>query len=143
MGEMIVTYWKAIGINSELTPLERPLWYAQHNSGKMRGGNFIDLLGAPTINARLNYLFGPQNYGNYPDIQALWNQYGESLDPKVRKDLMRRIQKLIYDKTMIIPLIRASTPSAFGPRVKGNPLKFREVFPVWWPCPWEDLELNE
>jgi peptide/nickel transport system substrate-binding protein len=143
MGEMLVTYWKAIGINLESNPLERSVWYAQHRSGKMKDGIFIDLLGAPSINGRLIYLFGPPNYGNYPDIQALWDQYKNALDPKIRKDLITRIQRLIYDRTMVIPLIRASTPSAFGPRVKGNPFKFREVFPLWFPCPVEDFELNE
>jgi len=142
MGEMLVTYWKAIGINSELTPLERPVWVAQWRAGKMNDGNFHDVLGAPSIGARLNYLFGPPN-GNYPDIRALWDQYNQALDPRVRKELIGRIQKLIYDRTMVIPLIRASTPSAFGPRVKGNPYKFRDVFPLFWPCPLEDLELND
>lgn len=143
MGEMIATYFKAIGINFDLTPLERSAWYAQHHTGKMKGAMFIDFVGAPSINARLSYLFGPQNYGNYPDIQTLWDQYNQALDPKVRKELIARIQTMIYDRMMVVPLIRASVPSAIGPRVKGDPFKFREVFPLWWPCPFEDLELNE
>lgn len=142
MGEMIATYFKAIGINFDLTPLERSAWYAQHHTGKMRGGFFIDIVGAPSINARLNYLFGPQNYGNYPDIQALWDQYNQALDPKVRKELIANIQRLVYDRTMFIHLIRASVPSAIGPRAKGDPFKLRTVFPLVFPCPWEDLELN-
>jgi len=143
MGEMIATYWKAIGINFELTPLERSAWLAQRKTGKMKGATFYDNMGAPTINARLNYLFGPQSYGNYPDIQALWDQYNQSIDPNVRKDLIARIQSLLCDRTFIIPLVRASVPSAIGPRVKGDPFKMRGGFPLWFPCPWEDLELNE
>lgn len=143
IGDMIAAYWKAIGIDFELTPLERPAWYAQHNTGKMKGAIFIDMLGAPTINARLNYLFGPQNYGNYPDIQALWDQYNQTLEPKTRKELILRIQKEINDRTMVIPLVRAAVPSAIGPRVKGDPFKMRGAFPLWFPSPMEDLELNE
>jgi peptide/nickel transport system substrate-binding protein len=143
MGEMVATYWKAIGIKCELTPLERFTWISQHHTGKMKGANFMDAFGAPTINARLNYLFGPQNYGNYPDIQAVWDQYVIASDPKTRKELIARIQNLIYDRTMVIPLMRATVPSAIGPRVKGDPFKFRGGFPLWFPSPLEDLELNE
>ncbi len=143
MGEQIATYWKAVGIDLEIIPLDSSIWTAQRRGGKMKGGIIIDTMIAPTIGARLGYLFGPQSYGNYPDIQALWNQYEQSVDPKVRKDLIMRIQKLIYDKIMFIPLIGVTTPSAVGPRVKGNPFKIREPFPIWWPCPMEDLELND
>jgi peptide/nickel transport system substrate-binding protein len=143
IGEMVAGYWKAIGIDFELIPLERSAWNAQHHTGKMKGGIFIDMLGAPTINARLNYLFGPQNYGNYPDIQALWDQYNKALEPKARKELILRIQKEMNDRTMVIPLVRAAVPTAVGPRVKGDPFKMRGAFPLWFPSPMEDLELNE
>ena len=143
MGEMIATYWKAIGITCEVVPLEKFTWITQHQTGKMKGGTFVDFVGAPSINARLNYLFGRENYGNYTDIQALWDQYNQAFDPKVRKDLISRMQRLIYDRTMVVPLMRASVPSAVGPRVKGDPFKFRKGFPLWFPAPMEDFELNQ
>ena len=142
-GELVATFWKAIGIDLDMNPLERSAWYAQHNTGKMKGAVFLDILGAPSVSARLNYLFGPQNYGNYPDIEALWEQYNQTFDPKVRKELISNIQRLIYDRTLIVHLVRASVPSAIGPRVKGDPFKFRQGFPLWFPSPMEDLELNE
>lgn len=143
MGEMVATYWKKIGIDCDLTPLERFTWFSQHNTGKMKGAVFIDMFAAPTINARLDYLFGSTNYGNYPDLQAPWDQYNQAVDPKVRKELIGRIQKSIYERTMVIPLMRAAVPSALGPRVKGDLFKFRGGFPLWYPTPVEDLELNE
>jgi peptide/nickel transport system substrate-binding protein len=143
MGEMIATFWKAVGINVDIVLFDRPGWLARRVGGKMKGAIFNDNVGHPTISARLSYLFGPQNYGNYPDLQALWDQHERSLDPNVRKDLRERMQRSIYDRTMFIPLVKSTTPSAFGPRVKGDPFKIREPYPVWWPCPMEDLELNE
>ena len=143
MGEMVTTYWRAIGINVELTPLQRVTWFSLHHTGKMKGETFIDMVAAPTINARLNYIFAPRNYGNYPDIKKLWGQYNNAVDPKKRKELIMHIQKLMHDRTMVIPLMRAAVPSAIGPRVKGNPFKFRKGFPLWYPVPVEDLELNE
>ena len=109
----------------------------------MKGANFMEPISAPTIGGRLTYLFGPQSYGNYPDTQALWDQYNQSTDFSVRKDLIGRIQKIMYDRTMLLPLIEATAPSAVGPRVKGNPFKMYKPFPLWFPCPMEDLELND
>ena len=125
-----------------MNPLERHVWLANHRSGKMKGGFFNDFVGQPTIGSRLSYLFGRENYGNYPDIQTLWEQYNNALDPEVRKELIARIQKLIYDRTMVIPLFRASVPTIIGSRVKGNIFNFRKP-PLWFPGPLEDLELNK
>jgi peptide/nickel transport system substrate-binding protein len=143
MGEMIATFWKAIGIHLDLTVYDRAGWTARRMGGQMKGAIFNDLIGTPTVSSRLGYLFGPQSYGNYPEVQALWDRYNQTLDPEVRKDLVARIQRFIYDQTMFIPLVKSTTPSAFGPRVKGDPFKIRGPFPIWWPCPMEDLELNE
>jgi ABC-type transport system substrate-binding protein len=76
----------------------------------------MDTTSAATVAMRLEHLFtGCRSYGNYSDIQALWDQYNRSADPKERKDLLARIQRSIHDRAMFIPLIKASTPSAVGP----------------------------
>ena len=143
MGEMIATFWKAIGINVEMILFDRAGWMARRAGGQMKGAIFNDNVGTPTISARLGYLFGPQSCGNYPDIQALWDEYSKSFDSKLKKDMLARIQRMIHDRTMFIPLVKSTTPSAFGPRVKGDAFKIREPYPIWYPCPMEDLELNE
>lgn len=144
MGEQIANYWKAVGINVDIILLDRAAWFAKRWGGQMKGATFNDPIGAPTISSRLALLFSPQgSYGNYPEIKTLWDQYNRAVDPKLRKDSITRIQREIHEKTMFIPLLKASTPSAIGPRVKGNPFKIREPFPVWFPSPMEDFELNE
>ena len=105
----------------------------------MKGGIFIDNSQAPTLGGRLLYLFGSTSYGNYPDIEEVWNQYNKAVDPKMRKDLMGRIQKLIYERTMFITLTSTNSPAAFGPRVKGNPYKIQPL--IWFTAPFEDMEL--
>jgi peptide/nickel transport system substrate-binding protein len=143
MGEMVATFWKAVGINVEIGLFDQVGWQGQRWGGKMKGAIFNESVGNPTISARLSYVLGPGNYGNYPDIQALWEQHERSVDRNVRKDLRGRMQKLIYDKTMFIPLMKSTTPSAFGRRIKGEPFKIREPYPIWYPSPMEDLELND
>lgn len=105
----------------------------------MKGGIFIDNSQAPTIGGRLLYLFGSTSYGNYPDVQELWDKYQRETSFKGRKELVERIQKLIHDKTMFIPLTSTNSPAAFGPRVKGNPYRIQPL--IWFTAPFEDMEL--
>jgi len=144
-GEQVATYWKAVGINVDTVLLDRPAWVANRDAGKFQGGLFIDNPQAPTIKGRLSFLFGTGSYGNYPDIKALWEQYQREIDPKVRKDMIGQVQKLIYERTMWIPLNILNSPAAIGPRVKGNPYKVQppKAFPVWFTAPFEEIELEK
>jgi ABC-type transport system substrate-binding protein len=73
-------------------------------------------------------------------MKALWEQYQTEVNPKVRKDLMGRIQNLIHERTMFIPLTDTNLPAALGPRVKGNPYKVQPL--IWFTAPFEDMELT-
>jgi ABC-type transport system substrate-binding protein len=106
----------------------------------MKGDIFMETSIPSTIGGRLTYLFGPTSYGNYADIQALWQQYEKEYRLKARKDLIARIQNLIYEKTRWIPLTEVNSPAAIGPRVKGNPYKIQPL--VWSTAPYEDMELQ-
>jgi peptide/nickel transport system substrate-binding protein len=141
MGEMVANYWKAVGITVDTVLLDRPAWFANRTGGKMKGGTFVEPLMPPTIGGRLSYFFGSTSYGNYADIQALWDQYGKAIDPKVRKDLISQIQRLIQERTIYIPLRNSATPNAIGPKVKGDPYKIPPL--IWYAAPLEDVELNE
>jgi peptide/nickel transport system substrate-binding protein len=138
-GEQIMNYWKAVGITVDTILLDRPAWFANRQGGKMKGGLFIDPSTLATIGGRLAYFFGTTSYGNYPDVQALWNQYQPEVNPKVRKELIGRIQNMIQERTMFIILTDTNSPAAFGPRVKGNPYKIQPV--IWFTAPFEDMEL--
>ena len=140
-GEQVATYWKAIGITVDSILLDRAVWLANRQGGKMKGVLFIDSASAPTIGGRLAFLFGPSSYGNYPDIQAIWDQYQREVNPEVRRDLMERIQKMINERTMFIPLTNTNSPAALGPRVKGNPYRIQPL--MWFTAPFEDMELEK
>jgi peptide/nickel transport system substrate-binding protein len=138
-GEQVANYWKAIGITLDTVLLDRPAWYATRQARKMAGGTFIDNIQAASIGGRLLYLFGSTGYGNYPDIQELWDKYQKEASFKVRKELVGHIQKLIHDKTMFLMLTSTNSPAAVGPRVKGNPWGIQPL--VWFTAPFEDMEL--
>ncbi len=139
-GEQIATYWKAVGISVDTVLLDRAPWAAHRDGGKMKGAVFIDLTTAPTIGGQLAYLLGSGAYGNYPEIQALWEQYQNEVSSNARKDLIMRVQRLVHDKMMWIPLTGAGSPVAVRLRVKGVPFKIPYV---WFTSPFEDIELEK
>ena len=140
-GEQIANYWKAVGISVDTVLLDRPALSALREGRKMAGHVFIESSISPTIGGRLSWLLGAGSYGSYPDIQALWLEYNKAIDPKVRKDLIGRIQKLIYDKVLWIPLTTVNSPAACGLRVKGDPYKIQPT--IWFTAPFEDVELEK
>jgi peptide/nickel transport system substrate-binding protein len=144
-GEQIATYWKAVGISVEIVLLDRPAWFANRQAKKMSGAVFTEAQNAPTIGGRLAYLFGATSYGNYPDIQAMWEKYQEEVSLKIRRELITRIQELIHERTMWIPLVSNNSPAAIGPQVKGNPFKIQppKSYPLWFTAPFEDIELEK
>ncbi len=137
--EQIATYWRAVGIMVDMVKLEPPAWFAHREGGKMKGDIFMDPSVPPTIGLRLAYLFGPTSYGNYPDIQALWEQYQKEIRVEARKEIIGKIQKLVYEKVMWIPLTEVNSPAVFGPRPKGNPYRIQPY--IWFTSPFEDMEL--
>jgi peptide/nickel transport system substrate-binding protein len=139
-GEQIMNYWKAIGISVDLVILERPSWMAARDGGKMKEAIIVDQATATTIGGQLSYLLGSGAYGSYPDIQALWDKYQQNFEPNARKDLITRIQKLIHEKMMWIPVTGITSPLAAAKRVKGNPCK---IPLVWFASPFEDIELEK
>jgi peptide/nickel transport system substrate-binding protein len=138
-GEQVANYWKAVGISVDTRLLDRAAWFANRQGGKMKGALFTDLVSAPFIAGNLSYLFGPNSYGNYPDIQTLWDQYKKEVDQKVRKEVMGKIQRLIHEKRMFVLLTTTTSPAALSLRVKGNPYKVQPL--LWFPAPFEDIEL--
>ncbi len=140
-GEQVATYWKAVGISSEVVVMDRAAWQANREGGKMKDGAFIDPTQAPTIGGRLNYLFTAGNYGNYPDIQTLWDQFRKEVSFQKRKELVGRVQRLIHERTLLIPLTSNNSPAAVGPKVKGNPYRAQPL--IWFTAPLEDIELNK
>jgi peptide/nickel transport system substrate-binding protein len=151
MGEQIANDLKAVGISLDIVILDRLAWSAKRRvvvgqTTGMTGGVFDETTFQPTIGGRFEYLFGTDfSYGNYPEIETLWEQYKKAIDAKRRKEIAAQIQKIIYDKTMFICLISNTHAMALGPRVKGNPSKIQppKSCPIWWMCPFENIELNE
>ena len=144
-GEAMVNYWRAVGINMEYVPMDRPVYDANRRGGKLKGWAFTDIVNRPTIGMRLDFLLADMRgkYGSYPEIDALWGQYEKERDPSVKKTIIERIQHIMHDITMFLPVNASGSPQAVGPRTKGDPTKIKGPYPCHFPSPMEDIELNE
>ena len=60
---------------------------------------------------------GTYAYGNYPDIDELFQQQAVELDHEKRAALLDRIQQLVHDKVIAAPIWHLAALSGVGPRV--------------------------
>jgi peptide/nickel transport system substrate-binding protein len=98
------------------------------------GGNAATRIEAFTVST------GGFAYGGYPDIDALFRDQAAELDGKKRGALLQRIQQLMHDKVMYLPIWQLSMLQGYGPRVAESGFGLIADYP--WAAPYEDLKLK-
>jgi peptide/nickel transport system substrate-binding protein len=141
--EAIINYLQAVGIKVRLRPLERAAFLGAYREKKLRnlvyglsgiGGNAATRIEAFTVST------GLFAYGGYPDIDGLFREQAAQLDPKKREALLHRIQQLMHEKAMYLPIWQYALLSAHGPRVAESGLGLIADYP--WSAPYEELKLK-
>ncbi|HEV8583532.1 MAG TPA: ABC transporter substrate-binding protein [Methylomirabilota bacterium] len=141
--EAALNYFQAVGIRTRLRPMERAAFLSGFRDKKLRHlvfsisgihGNAATRIDAFAASS------GVYAYGAYPDIDALFRDQAGELDPKKREALLHRIQRLIHDKVMYLPIWQLSLLTGYGPRVAEPGLGLIEGYP--WSAPYEDVKLK-
>jgi peptide/nickel transport system substrate-binding protein len=141
--EAALNYLQAAGIRARLRPLERAAFLKSYQEKKLKnlvyglsgiGGNAATRIEAFTAST------GSFVYGGYPDIDALFRDQAAELDLKKREALLHRIQQLMHDKVMYLPIWQLSMLQGYGPRVAESGLGLIADYP--WAAPYEDLKLK-
>src|SRR5215470_6095865 len=119
-GEAVLNYLQAVGIRANLRPLERAGFLKAYQEKKLK--NIIYGLSGGFGNAATRIetftaSSGAYAYGGYPDIDELFKEQATELDPKKREATLHRIQQLIHDKVMYLPIWQFALLQACGPRV--------------------------
>jgi peptide/nickel transport system substrate-binding protein len=70
----------------------------------------------------------------------LFREQVAELDPQKREAILHRIQQLIYDKAMYLPLMQLAVMNAYGPRVAESGLGLIADYP--WVAPYEEVKLK-
>ena len=128
---------------AELRPLERAGMLSAFRDKKLKGLVFtisgIHGNAATRIEA-FAATGGVYAYGAYPDIDGLFRDQAGEQDPKKREALVHKIQQLIHDKVMFLPIWQLSVLTGYGPRVAEPGLGLIADYP--WSAPYEDVKLK-
>jgi peptide/nickel transport system substrate-binding protein len=142
--EALLNDLQAVGIRTRLRPLERAAFLKAYGEKKLK--NIIYSLSGIAGNAATRieaYAVsgGGYAYGGYPDIDGLFREQAGELDPRKRETILRRIQQLMHEKAMFLPVWQFVVLQGVGPRVAEPGLGLIADYP--WSAPYEDLTIKE
>ena len=143
IGEAMVNYLKAAGIQARLRPLERAAFFKGYSEKRHRG--LIQAASAAFGNAatRIEAFVagdGAYAYGSYPDIDGLFRDQATELDPKRREATLHRIQQLIHEKVVFAPIWLNAGLHGVAARVEES--GFGLIPAYAFSAPYEDLKLR-
>ncbi len=143
LGEAVINDLKPAGIRAHLRPLERAAFILQNSQKKLR--NIIQTASGAFGNAatRLDAFVaagGTFTYGTYPDIEGLIQEQASEMDGKKREAILHRIQQLIHDKAMVVPIWELAFLNGHGPRVAESGLTL--ITNHAYSAPYEDVKLK-
>jgi peptide/nickel transport system substrate-binding protein len=141
--EAVLNYLQAVGIKVRLRPLERAGFLSAYREKKLKnlvyglsgiGGNAATRLEAFTASS------GIFAYGGYPDIDGVFREQAGETDPKKREALLHRIQQLVHEKVVYLPIWQLAMLQAYGPRVAESGFGLIADYP--WAAPYEEVKLK-
>ncbi|MBM3221873.1 MAG: ABC transporter substrate-binding protein [Candidatus Rokubacteria bacterium] len=142
-GEAMVNDLKAVGIRLKLRALERATFFKGAADKKIRG--VVYLFFGSTGNAATwleSYAVtgGTYAYGGFPDIDGLFREQATELDRGRREAALHKIQQLIHERAMFIPIWDFAFLHGVGPRVEESGLGL--LAPYGFSAPYEEVKLK-
>jgi peptide/nickel transport system substrate-binding protein len=143
LGEAVVNYLAEVGIRAKLRPLERAAFFKGYADKAFKGliqggsgafGNAATRLEAFVVKG------GTYAYGNYPDIDALFQQQAVELDHKRRAAVLDKMQELVFEKVIYAPIWQLAFINGVGPRV--GETGFGLIAGFAYTAPYEDITLK-
>ena len=74
---------------------------------------------------------GSNVYGSYPDIDELYPQQANELDPKKREAILHKMQQLVHEKAIYAPIWQLAFLNGVGPRVGERRLRQDRRLPLY------------
>jgi peptide/nickel transport system substrate-binding protein len=139
--EAVINGLQTIGIRARLRPLERAAFYKADQEkafkhlvrvGSGTAGNAATRVEAFVITG------GIRSYGGYPDIDSMFRDQAGELDGKRRESMLHKIQQLMHERAMFMPIVQpplltgVTARLAEVPTIPGHP----------YLSPYEDLRLK-
>jgi peptide/nickel transport system substrate-binding protein len=142
-GEAMLTNFKAVGIQLKLRPLERAAFFKGVAEKKYR--NLVYLFFGATGNAATwleSYAVsgGTYAYGGFPDLDGLFREQATERDRTRREATLHRMQQIIHDRAMFVPIWDFAFLHGVGPRVEESGLGLLGNY--GFSAPYEDVKLK-
>jgi len=143
LAEAVGSYLQAVGVRTRMCTMERAAFLTAWREKKLRG--VIMGLGAPAGNAATRievYVTrgGIYSSGEVPEIEALFQRQARELDRKKREGMLHRIQQIMYDRAMYVPIYELAFLWGVGSRVDEACVDHIKGFS--YSAPYEDLRLR-
>ncbi len=143
LSEHVGNQLQAVGIRFKLNPLERAVIIKAVQEKKLKN---LDRQGSAAMGnaaTRIEAFVASDGmfaHGGYPDIDGLFRDQAGELDRKKREALLVKLQQLVHEKAMYLPLFEPAFINGVGPRVaeSGIGLIARHNYSA----PYEDVKLR-
>jgi peptide/nickel transport system substrate-binding protein len=141
--EAIANYLQQVGIRTKLISRERAAHWSTYADKKYKNlaytasgafGNAATRLESYAVSG------GAYVYGGYPEIDSLFKDQAAELDRKKREALLQRIQQVMHEKVMHIPIWELAFINGQGPRVQESGLGL--IPGHAYSAPYEDVKLK-
>ncbi len=141
--EPIAGYLQQVGIRTKLVSRERASHWSTYADKKYKNMAYTASGAFGNAATRIeSYVVkdGTYVYGSYPDIDSLFKDQAAELDRKKREALLHKIQQLMREKVMHIPIWELAFINGQGPRVQESGLGL--IPGHAYSAPYEDLKLK-
>ena len=143
LAEHVGNQLQNVGIRVKIRPMERAAIIKAsqekklknlHRQGSAAFGNAATRIEAFIVTE------GMFAYGGYPDIDGLFREQAGELDRKKREAILHKIQQLVHEKAMYLPLFEPAFLVGVGPRVAESGLGL--INQHGYSAPYEELRLK-
>jgi peptide/nickel transport system substrate-binding protein len=143
IAEVVGNFLQQVGIRMKVLPMERAAVIKAmqekklknlHRQGSAAFGNAATRVEAFVVTE------GMYAYGGYPDIDGLFREQANEPDRKKREAILHRIQQLMHEKAMFMPLFEPAFLNGIGPRIAESGLGL--IAYHGYTAPYEDVRLK-
>jgi peptide/nickel transport system substrate-binding protein len=142
--EIVANYLQQVGIRSKLKPVERAAFWSGYADKKYKNLAYTASGAFGNAATRLETFIvkgGAYVYGSYPDIDSLFKDQAAELDRKKREALLHKIQQLVHEKVMVLPIWELGFLNGHGPRVQESGLGL--IPGHAYSAPYEDVRIKK
>jgi len=144
VAEALLNNFAEVGIRSRLRPLERAAFFKAYADKSLKNIIFGGSGAFGNAATRMEAFYvkgGTYAYGNYPEIDEMFQQQAVELDHMKRAAILEKMQQLVYQRAIYAPIWLLGFLNGVGPRVGESGFGLIPGFA--YTAPYEDITLKD